>query len=127
MSAQTKQNEPLHTVGIRWPDGKVQTAPNWETLEEVIRVSQYDIPDRNEFRDHMERRAKLWSGTEIMVNGDANDFFYELERAQLLRRLGNGLTVVDPSPREPIIIDLELYRTGGRVPAEQDGESNDVP
>lgn len=107
---------PPNVVGVVWPDGHVSTAPTWEALEDVIRLDQFDIPDADKFREHMEKRAKNWSGVEIQTNGSANDFFYELERALLCERIGDGIRPVDPTPRPAKVIDLELYRTGGRLP-----------
>lgn len=70
---------------IKFPDGQTLEAPTWEELEDRLRLMQFeDYSDQTSFREAMQRRAEVWSDTEIMINGDSQDFMYELSRAQLL-------------------------------------------
>lgn len=106
---------PHNAVGIIWNDGAVQAAPTWPELETVVRETQWESYTPQEFRETMRFRAKNWSGTEIDITGNAQDFFCELERAGMLTtHAGNGkeIDLTPRTPRPPI--NLSLWRTGGR-------------
>lgn len=98
-------------VGIRWADGTVETAPTWDELESRVRKNQFDIVDPETFRAEMGIRAIQWSGVEIDTDGDASDFFWELERAALLERLPEGTKNFEPGPARKV--PVHIYKTGG--------------
>lgn len=104
----------MSIVAVRWPDGKVQTAETWEDLEEQVRVSQYDIPAKESFREHMANRAKKWSGTEIMTSGTSNDFFWELERAGMLRKVDRAANEAAIN-HEPYVVDLTNWTNANKT------------
>ena len=104
-----------NTYGVIWNDGVVQLAPSWEALETVLRDSQLETYESPElFRIVMQHRAHAWSGTEIDVSGSAYDFLCELERAGMLTTVQTYGKEINPEPRPSRIIDLTLWRTGGR-------------
>jgi hypothetical protein len=69
---------------IRWSNGVVDSAPTWEELEAKVRDSQWWEYEPDEFRQAMAKRARVWSGTEIVTAGSSEAFFAELARAFLI-------------------------------------------
>jgi hypothetical protein len=69
---------------IKWTNDRVDTAPTWEALEDLVRNDQWSPYSPDEFRVEMQRRAGVWSGNEITTVGDSKAFFEELRRAGLI-------------------------------------------
>lgn len=69
---------------IAWSNDDTTSAPTWEALEQRVRKIQWHRYAPDEFRDAMSKRAWRWSGTRINVEGSAEEFFAELERAGLI-------------------------------------------
>lgn len=69
---------------VRWANGKVDTADSWQDLLDTLRAAQWAKYDEIKFREVMKRRAIVWSGSKINIDGNAEQFIRELEYARLL-------------------------------------------
>jgi hypothetical protein len=69
---------------VTWSNGDTMTAPTWEALEQRVRKVQWHRYAPDDFREAMAKRAWRWSGTRVDVYGTSEEFFIELERAQLV-------------------------------------------
>ena len=78
---------------IRWSNGRSDFAPTWEGLEQKVRDDQWWDFTPDEFRIAMQKRARLWSSTEISTVGTSEEFFAELARAKLI--------VIEPDGSDP--------------------------
>ena len=87
-------------VKVRWLDGAVMAAPDWETLLAAVRRQQVRTwRTERGFRKALARRALVWSGTEIDHRGTARQFCHELQRAQFFGILED---VEERSPRNDV-------------------------
>lgn len=75
-------------VRVRWSNGHVDTAADWQELLDKIRLSQWQLQDEETFRLVLGKRALRWSGVEIDTLADPERLFAELERARLIEILG---------------------------------------
>jgi hypothetical protein len=74
-------------VRVRWSNGHVDSAPDWQELLDKVRLSQWHAWDEDEFRQVLGKRAIRWSGTFIDSLADPETLFVELERARLVEIL----------------------------------------
>jgi hypothetical protein len=52
---------------VLWPNGEVVTGASYEELEDAVRATQWSTYDsREEFRNEMLTRAKVWSGKVVL-------------------------------------------------------------
>jgi len=75
-------------VRVRWSNGHVDSATDWQELLDKVRLSQWATWDEEDFRLVLGKRALRWSRTEIDTLADPERLFVELERAQLIEILG---------------------------------------
>lgn len=73
------------TVRAIWPDGHMDEAQDYRTLERTLRQEQWHRWTPLGFRREMARRALAWSGTAIRIWGSSKRFIQEMERAGMLR------------------------------------------
>ena len=71
-------------VRVRWSNGQVDSAPDWDALLDKVRLSQWHSWTDDEFRQVLSKRALRWSGTPIVTAGSAEFLFTELARALLV-------------------------------------------
>ena len=76
-------------VRVRWSNGHVDSAPDWQDLLDKVRLSQWHAWDEDEFRLVLGKRAMRWSGTSIDTLADPERLFVELERARLVEILAD--------------------------------------
>lgn len=69
---------------VSWSDGSRSSARTWEALEQAVRKAQWHRWSEDDFREVMQKRAWRWSRTRISIDGNAAEFFAELERARLV-------------------------------------------
>jgi hypothetical protein len=86
-------------AAVRWPDGTVHRAANWQELYWEWRLGHptFQAGQINDiiFRNEIERRAAVWSGTELnLQDADYEHFFREMERAKMLRILPKRRRVI---------------------------------
>lgn len=74
-------------VRVRWSNGHVDSAPDWQELLDKVRLSQWHAWDEDDFRLVLGKRALRWSGTAIDSLADPERLFQELERASLVEIL----------------------------------------
>jgi len=66
-------------------DGRNVVAPTWEDVEkDWSNLFMNQLAPPGQFRQEIQARARVWSGTEIIVSGSAYDFLQEAERAGLV-------------------------------------------
>lgn len=92
------------TVGIRLADGAVIGGESWADVEDgwAARFMNAVIP-RDEFRSEIQRRGVLWSGVEMAIDGSAEDFMHEAERAGLITMIRN---VNAARPRPDVLVPM---------------------
>lgn len=102
-------------VGIRLADGRVLRAQDFTAVETAW--SDYFMNaaiEPDQFRKEVEQRAKLWSGVEIAIDGNARDFLLECERAGLLSVLTDASSTtdveLDPEKIVPRVVYLASVR-----------------
>jgi hypothetical protein len=69
---------------IVWSDGTVDRAATWQELLDKVRADQWHDYTEDAFRTEMGKRALMWSGVEIDMGAPPDEFFAELERADLI-------------------------------------------
>lgn len=74
-------------VRVRWSNGHVDSAADWQELLDKVRLSQWHAWSEDEFRLVLGKRALRWSGTVIDTLADPERLFAELERARLIEVL----------------------------------------
>jgi hypothetical protein len=72
-------------VAVIWSNGQIDKAATWDELEEHVRATQWWAMEADEFRAVMQKRAHRWSLTDISTVGTSEEFFAELQRADLVR------------------------------------------
>lgn len=77
---------------VRWPDGSWLSAESWGKMLKLVIDEQWQPMSGHQLRRDMARRARRWSGTHIDTDGSAEDFFRELDRAQML-------SIAEPLPQ----------------------------
>lgn len=75
-------------IRVRWSNGHVDAAPDWQALLDKVRLTQWHYWDEQAFRNVIAKRAMRWSGTEIDSQAPPEMLFRELERARLVEILG---------------------------------------
>jgi hypothetical protein len=75
-------------VRVRWSNGHVDAAPDWQELLDKVRLGQWHHYDEETFRLVLGKRALRWSGTDIDTLADPERLFAELRRAGLVEILG---------------------------------------
>lgn len=76
------------TCRIRWSNGSVSAAADWQSLLDAVRLQQWHTWTEEEFRLVLAKRAMRWSGTDIDYAAEPEDLFMELHRARLVEVLG---------------------------------------
>jgi hypothetical protein len=69
---------------VTWTNGTIDSAADWQTLLDQVRATQWHAYDERKFREVMGRRARMWSGTKINIDGTAEQFMRELSYARML-------------------------------------------
>lgn len=69
---------------VHWPDGSWLTAESWGKMLKVLADEQWTPMSGTRLRREMARRARRWSGMHIDTDGSCEEFFREMERAQML-------------------------------------------
>lgn len=80
-------------VRVRWSNGHVDSAADWQELLDKVRLSQWHYWTEEDFRLVLGKRAMRWSGTEIDATAEPHALFLDLERARLIE-------VLDPNDDE---------------------------
>lgn len=75
-------------VRVRWSNGSVTAAGDWQELLDKVRRLQWWDWDEETFRLILAKRAERWSRTVIDHDAPPDELFRELERAQLVEILG---------------------------------------
>ncbi len=76
------------TARVRWSNGSVTAAADWQELLDKVRRLQWWDWSEEVFRQVLAKRAYRWSKTEIDWEADPETLFLELERAHLVEILG---------------------------------------
>ena len=71
-------------VAVRWSNGQVDRAADWDILLEKIRVDQFRDYPMDEFRAVLVQRAFRWSGEKIDMELPAEDLFMALSWARVV-------------------------------------------
>lgn len=68
---------------VRWPDGRVTSAPTAQSLLESIAEDSFKGEDLLSIRTALARRGQAWSGRDISPNLPVEEFLRELSKAGL--------------------------------------------
>lgn len=84
-------------VGIRMVDGTIVSGDDWSQVEtQWANLFMNQLIPADQFRAEVQNRARVWSGTDIAVDGTSYDFLQECERAGMLTTITN-VDAVDPN------------------------------
>lgn len=72
------------TVAVRWSNGQIDRASDWDELLEKIRLDQFREWPTDEFKAVLATRAYRWSGAKVDPELPADEFFTELAWAKLI-------------------------------------------
>lgn len=97
-------------VAVRFPDGVRLSAQTWPLLEEKLKRAQVFGTVSGDFREEMQRRARVWSKTDILIDGTSRDFFCELERAQMLLVIPHEGATRKEEETPDNVIDIQTRR-----------------
>jgi hypothetical protein len=119
--------------GIRLLDGRLLVGEDWAAVEAAwSNESMNSIIEPGKFRAEIQHRAQVWSGTEILIDGSAEDFLNECERAGMVTTIYNADNVTAqrevPKPAARVVFlnevrEAAMRRLERRAQAQTEGSN----